>query len=440
MENNSAKRSNDIKSDGLKVLDINTARTNTSSRYNKAIQTTKLVHESDTRNKNTRKKTTNKMAQSKSFNKDMLGKLNSKRHNVRHFNKSRKKRFNFRKFLAIYASVLALIGVVLLIMLYVFLKDYEESIPSNEMDNIISQMETDKLNDLINQSDIEFNEFEDASYMVSSIHSLLNENELSYSKKLGEYTSSNPVYIVSIGDSELCKVTLKTEDNKKGFFNQWELGSIEFGEFSESTAITLTVPSGSNIYLNDTKVSSNYLTQTGVNFSPCLNVSSYVTAPTNDVYTIDGFNLEPQIKVVYEGDELEFTSDSGNITAYYPSDDSLYEMASNLGIEVLECYGKYIINRGDLNTLQSYMVGKANSYVANIPAVWAFLVGKKFTYEFQNESTSNLRVYSDDCFSIDVSCVLYVDWTDGNKSYDTAYTYTFVKINGNWKVADLEVL
>ena len=82
------------------------------------------------------------------------------------------------------------------------------------------------------------------------------------------------------------------------------------------------------------------------------------------------------------------------------------------------------------------MVGYANEYMSDIPAVWAYLYGKTYTYEFNNENIFNFRKYSDNCFSCDVYYDLYVDWKDGNKTYNTSVTYTYVKTNGAWYVAD----
>ena len=39
-------------------------------------------------------------------------------------------------------------------------------------------------------------------------------------------------------------------------------------------------------------------------------------------------------------------------------------------------------------------------------------------------------------FPCDVYYDLYVDWKDGNKTYNTSVTYTYVKTNGAWYVAD----
>ena len=42
----------------------------------------------------------------------------------------------------------------------------------------------------------------------------------------------------------------------------------------------------------------------------------------------------------------------------------------------------------------SYMVGTAAEYVSDIPAIWAYLWGKSYTYQFNNESITNFRKYS----------------------------------------------
>ena len=75
-------------------------------------------------------------------------------------------------------------------------------------------------------------------------------------------------------------------------------------------------------------------------------------------------------------------------------------------------------------------------YVSDIPAIWAYLWGKSYTYQFNNESITNFRKYSDKCFSCDVYYDLYVDYKTGNTTYKTSLTYTFVKQNGTWMLAD----
>ena len=62
-------------------------------------------------------------------------------------------------------------------------------------------------------------------------------------------------------------------------------------------------------------------------------------------------------------------------------------------------------------------------YVSDIPAIWAYLWGKSYTYQFNNESITNFRKYSDKCFSCDVYYDLYVDYKTGNTTYKTSLIY-----------------
>ena len=114
----------------------------------------------------------------------------------------------------------------------------------------------------------------------------------------------------------------------------------------------------------------------------------------------------------------------------------MYKSMESRIYTIAEQYGAYIINRGSLSKLSSYMVGTAAEYVSDIPAIWAYLWGKSYTYQFNNESITNFRKYSDKCFSCDVYYDLYVDYKSGNTTYKTSLTYTFVKQNGTWMLAD----
>ncbi|WP_287388809.1 hypothetical protein [Lachnospira sp.] len=169
--------------------------------------------------------------------------------------KKKTKGISFKKFLAIYSIVLGAIGVFLLILLFFFLKDYESSIPANKMDKILADMKTSKLESIIEDANIEYNEFEDSAYISTKLKEKIGENELSYSKKLGEYSASNPVYTVSAGDEDLCTISLKKESKKSGFFRDWKLEDVTFAAVAGSDELNITVPTNSTVFLNGIEVS-----------------------------------------------------------------------------------------------------------------------------------------------------------------------------------------
>ena len=246
------------------------------------------------------------------------------------------------------------------------------------------------------------------------------------------------MYVVYAGDTPIAKVELKSAGKNAHKFNKWTLGTISFGDFTKNLAeVKITAPTGADVYINGVQVTDTYKIESGVKFAPCLHVSDYVTVPTNDVYDVGQLIAQPDITAKLNGKELTVDYDKKTgYTIYYPSDDELYKSMESRIYTIAEQYGAYIINRGSLSKLSSYMVGTAAEYVSDIPAIWAYLWGKSYTYQFNNESITNFRKYSDKCFSCDVYYDLYVDYKTGNTTYKTSLTYTFVKQNGTWMLAD----
>ena len=198
------------------------------------------------------------------------------------------------------------------------------------------------------------------------------------------------------------------------------------------------VPKGSRVELNGVSVSESYITgESEVDL--CKHIGDYVNVPLNEVYEISGLFAAPQVKV-YSGDkELETELEKSGYVAYYPGDESLLEEETPHILLIAEDYGKYMINRGSLKTLSSYMIGTAREYMSDIPAIDVYLIGRTFTYDTADESVSNFRKYSDDCYSCDVDYKLNVKWSSGSTTYDIALTYIFVKQDSEWMLADFKI-
>ena len=353
----------------------------------------------------------------------------------------RRKAKGFKEFLMIYSGVLGVIILITWFLLYGLLKDYEGGRPSSTMDKIISQFTVDNVEKLLDDSGVVYSEFESNQIVADYLKNILTDKTATYKKKSGEYSEDNPVYVVYAGDTAIAKVTLSPNGKNGHNFTKWKIGGISFDGYADkknSKVFTLNVPKGAQVTLNNVAVAASYITADDQQFDPCKHVADYVTAPVNTVYTVPGLLVQPQISVKLNGIELEVTQDAKNntYTAKYPSDGALLAEQQSYIMTIAECYGKYIINRGSLSTLSGYMLGYAKEYVSDIPAVWAFLYGKTYTYEFQNESITNFSKYSDNCFSCDVYYDLYVDYKTGNTTYNTSLTYTFVKTGGKWYVAD----
>lgn len=124
------------------------------------------------------------------------------------------------------------------------------------------------------------------------------------------------------------------------------------------------------------EVSDNYIKQDDVEFSPCKHVASYVSEPLRTIYEVSGLIAKPEIKAEMSGNQLEITNKNNAYTIEYPQDEELLSQMKDDIMGIARNYGKYIINRGSLSSLTKRMVGYANEYMSDIPAVWAYLYGK----------------------------------------------------------------
>ena len=334
-------------------------------------------------------------------------------------NNNRKKNFfkrlsGFKKFLVIYASVLVVIIAVALVLLYGLLKDYEAGRPANTMDKLVSHIEAGNVGKWIKDAGI-LGEFETEDIVSDYFKDTFADKEVSYKKKAGEYTENNPVYILYADDKKIANVTLTEKKKNAHKFTEWKLASI-----------------------NGVNVSSDYITGEA-DVSLCKHVGDYVTTPVDDVYNINGMFAKPEVKVTYNGKELDTEYVKDGYEAYYPSDDELLSSEKSHILTVAENYGKYMINRGSLSTLSSYMIGNAKEYMSDIPAIDVYLIGRTFTYDITDENVSNFRKYSDDCYSCDVDYNLNVKWSSGSTTYNISLTYVFVKQNDKWMLADFSI-
>lgn len=342
-----------------------------------------------------------------------------------------------KKFLAIYSTVLILAICGGLFYVWNLLIDYEASIPDVNMDKYLSEFSQDNIPVLLEEYPIEVNEYSTEGSLEEQINKFFNEGELSYAKVTGEYTNANPVYEICVGDSKLAKVNLEVCGKNGHGFDVWQLGEVDFSVCElEWKNVSISVPSSATVKINGEVIDDKYL----VNKKPVElsdNISEFVdSVPCYSEYYIDRLTGYPDVTV--EGDYIEpVTVNEGLVMYQYSGDEKLLASVSPRIRAMAQEYGKYIINKGELYLLKSYMVGKAKEYVSNIPAVWAYLWGEEYSYTFTNENIDNFVRLSEDCFSCDVSYVLNVYYRGTrNISYNTKISCMYVEKDGVWYLAD----
>ncbi len=355
--------------------------------------------------------------------------------------KKRKKRINtFGKFLAIYSGVFVVIITVLLIMLHGLLKDYEEGIPDTAMESVMEKFNPQEIGGLVTKENCGISEFETTDDVVGQLKLLMEGKNITYKRKAGEYTNNHPVYSVYADEKLMAKVTLEQDGVNGHKFAVWKLGSIDFSEvINTEGSVKITAPSDAVVCINGVKASDGYVTERDVPVAECANVGDYTSVATNKVIEVKGLMAEPVVTASLGDKTLPVNGADGDYRISYPYDEGIASVITEKALTVGRNYGQYIINRGSLARLQSYMVGKAKILVSDIPAVWAYMYGTQFTYEFRNEKVTDFIKYSDTCVSCKIHFDLYVKWNGGEKNYDTNMVYTFVYTNGDWYLGDFSI-
>lgn len=357
--------------------------------------------------------------------------------------KKRKKfRLNgFGGFLLLYASLLILLITFGLYYVWNILIDYEAGMPDVNMEKFLAEFEADNIKNLLLQYPVSVSEYDKAEDVEEAYVSMVTDREISYAKLTGKYTNAAPVYEIYAGDDIVAAAKLLEVGKNKHGFSVWDMTEVIFDGYGpEKYNVSIKVPESANVLVNGTLIDEAYRTGTE-SVELTANISEYVEqVPEIKIYELNNLIRMPDIEVA--GDNIAETGDENYTVSYtFGTDKELEEQLSGRIMAMAHEYGAYIINKGSLSTLKSYMVGKAREYVSNIPAVWAYLWNEEYTYNFTNEEISNFVRYSEDCFSCDISYTLNVFYrTSRSISYDTYIKCMYVKQDGAWYLADFMLL
>lgn len=343
----------------------------------------------------------------------------------------------FRNFLIVYSLLLiALIGAGLFYV-WGLLIDYEASIPDVNMEKYLADFDESNIHALYGSFPLELEEYEDKEAVEAKVCEEAAGGELSYRKQAGVYTNSAPVYEVLSGENVIATAALTQNGQNDHGFAVWDMTDVSFTGYGlDFFDVTVKVPFDAVVFVNGRVIDEAYRTSEET-VSLAKNISEYVRkTPGYKIYTMEHLANMPEIEV--NGENM-YPAASEDYTVFYDfgTDEELKGQVSGRITEMTREFGAYIINKGSLSRLQSYMVGKAKEYVSNIPAVWAYLVGEEYSYTFTNETIENFVRYSEDCFSCEVSYTLNVTYRQTRGiSYDTTLICTYIRKDGVWYLAD----
>lgn len=351
-----------------------------------------------------------------------------------------KKKFKiggFASFLLVYSALLILLIGFGLYYVWNLLIDYEAGMPDVNMEQFMVEFEGDNLRNLLEEYPVSVHEYDSKESVVDAYMQMVVGKELSFKKLTGKYTNTTPVYEIYAGENVIAVAELTEIGKNKHGFSIWEMSNVTFDGYGPEThEVSIKVPGSATVTINGNVINEKYLTET-IPVEMTTNLSEYVEwVPEYKVYKMENLIQQPEITV--SGDYIKQAQDPAYTIAYdFVPDETLAEEAGPRIWAMAHEYGAYIINKGSLYTLKSYMLGKAAEYVSNIPAIWAYLWNEEYTYTFTNEELTSFTRYSDTCFSCEVSYTLNVFYrTTRSISYDTKIRCMYIKKDDIWYLAD----
>lgn len=352
--------------------------------------------------------------------------------------KGKKKKSFFKKGLLIYAAVLLVIIAGVWIFFYSFIDGYEKGMPYNKIAEISKEIKENP-ESLLKDVKVS-NDFESNDYAINYIKSLVSGKDITY-KEAKENTSADPVYELIVDQKVFAKISLKEDGKIKHGFKNWAIKDVDVADYLPTTAdITVLAPDSSEVYVNNVKVSDEYITDKNVSIDILSNVEQYLSNPPKMVkYQIGGLFETPAVSVKdLNGEELEVVEDSGNYTAGISKDASLEEEFKQYLLDVTNAYARNFANLD--KSIFNYVRPGSELYDAINSATTYFYPNSKISgTEFTSREVTDFVKYSDDCFTCHVKYDYTIYFTGYSIDKDVSsvdMTWVFVQKDGLWYLTD----
>lgn len=349
----------------------------------------------------------------------------------------------FWKIYGVIVILAVAISVTILIILWNFLSAYEKSQPKYEMEKVMELFKNNNSDELMKHMTYAESVFENNDMLVKYVDSTLSEGQWEYIQKAGAYTKNTPVYTVTKDGTAVTTVTLSKSSDKDNFgMDKWELQNVD-GILSAKEDYEVLAPSNSEVYINGIKVTSDYIKEKDIAISDLANSAKYVTVPTMVKYSIPGLITKPEITAIggiYKSQLTATNNNDHSIKFAFESNQDFNTSQEARIIDITKIYGNYVTNDVKFSSISPYVISSSNAYsfLKSISQINIWYSAHS-SPQFNNLTVSNYRMYTDSCYSCDVSFTLTFVTAQKTFEYPTNLRYYFVKINNGWYIADFVI-
>ncbi len=270
----------------------------------------------------------------------------------------REKRDHFWKVFLIILLVLIVLIAAGLFVFWKYLAAYEDTLPETVINSYIAEQGTDYwvggVRDAALAAQGEF-DYKYTDEDVPDVTSVISKG-WSSRRVISESDSDSEVYMVAAGGTDVAKLTLKPTGDKSFGFQYWAVDQTEFVNGNEQT-VTVTVPQGSTLSINEKEVPESYVTASDVELE-CEVKEPFDKAPVGVTYTVEHLRGKIELSVIDGNDnELEAETVDGKVQympvtvgntlyAVAPADAAVYAGDYELTEDYMEPFSKSELCQG----------------------------------------------------------------------------------------------
>ena len=361
--------------------------------------------------------------------------------------------------MALYIIIFLLVTMFLMHKLWVYLGEYESSLPQYTIDGYVSGLNSGFYTDMVRQhvDEIQTSDYETPDTIAETLDvDDMTGKTYTWAKNPSEYTDENPCYYIRCGEAAIATVKLERVGGTEEYdFPVWKAcPAYSLIDVSSEPAysLDLTIPEGASVMINGIAVPAENL-ETGVASSVELDdaAKNFAEVPSAQHFAISGLFAAPKVQA--------YDSLGNPLTADRIPDKTEYKQVFNFGPKAETSPDEELVDRVEqmMREYIDYMVNKDETLDQNLAALDHYLVYQSNAYQklhsmrgdiyWNNPYTnrvdralivSNVRMYSENVFTCDVHYDYQLTMNVVN-DYIGDMRWTFVKTGDGWKASDFEI-
>ena len=340
-------------------------------------------------------------------------------------------------------GVIVILIVVMLLVLSSFLKRFENGLPEHYLDRIVEEFEQGNM-DSVHLETADGVAIGDPSLLAdknqigSFIKTKSEAEPLRYVKVNAESMTDDIVYSIRSGDEKLLKIYISRDPNEKK--PEWEeQKTVLDSEELVPTTVTAQIPSACTLSINGQTIDRAFITEPNAEISLLSNLVSrgfLWDMPTLDTYTVQG---------IFPTKEVSMTDTSGNTFpcsltgevyhAGFEVDEAFAQEETAKVLSMFEPYALYFSGDAQKGVLNEIMLVDSPAYQSASAADVSWMQAHD-GIDLVNQKVENIRRYSDNCFSCDISFEQNI-YQGGEvvRTWDTNMTWILIW-QGDYYLAD----